>query len=105
MTIIDRLNYELRQKGITKHQLSKLSGVKRATIYNIFNENVDIKLNSLIEIAKILKVSLDYLVYGVTENTKKLPRIAMLYEDLSEKNKIRLEAYAEGMRVVERYRK
>lgn len=64
MDIVDRILAEMQKKGINKFQLSKLSGVKRSTIYNVFNKSYDIKLEALRPIAKVLGVSLDYLVYG-----------------------------------------
>ena len=90
--MIERIKKEMERQGITKFQLSKLSGIGRSTIYNIFDNNVDIRASSLIEIAKALNVSVDYLI----GDAPLLP-IVDTYLKLNKRNKALLQAYADGL--------
>ena len=96
MSIKDRIEKVLIQKGLTKAELADLSGVKRTTIYSCFQRNTELQLDTLRLVAKTLDVSLDYLVYG-EENEK--TNIQMLYDNLNETNQLALLSYAEGLTI------
>lgn len=67
MTAIDRILKLLQEQKITKYELHKLSGIKRSTIYSIFDPKTSIdnvKSEHIKAIAKALNVSVDYLMEG-----------------------------------------
>lgn len=99
MTLAERLEQELKKRNMTKIELSQLTGVKKSTIYNIFNEVYDVKLETLRTIAEGLNVSIDYLVMGDESKNKQAekPEILKLYELMSPLEQERLLAYAEGI--------
>lgn len=69
--IITRMLTLMEQKGITKYELHKLSGVSKSTIYNMFDPKINpelIKLENVRAIAESLGTTLDYLVYGECQN-------------------------------------
>ena len=103
MEAIKRIEQEMMKKGISKLKLSKLSGVKRSTIYNIFNGNVEIKIEALRKISKVLNVSLDYLVFG-TEKKPTVHHMLQLYNELTPLGQAKVEAYAEGILTTEKRR-
>ena len=105
MTLVKRLNKELERKNISKLELAKLSGVKRSTVYNVFNEAYDAKLDTLRPIARVLDVSLDYLITGkdapTAPQTAEKPYAMELYEALSEDAKAVLLQSIEMMYKIE----
>lgn len=63
----DRILTLLQEKNISKAELQKLSGLKKSTLYNVFDKktNTDnLNLETLKSIAKALNVTIDYLIYG-----------------------------------------
>lgn len=69
MDVIDRVLDLMKQQGISKGDLLRLSGLKRSTFYNIFDPktNADkIKLDTMRPIAAALNTTLDYLITGKT---------------------------------------
>ena len=96
MSIRDRIEKILAEKNMTKAELADTAGIKRMTIYSCFQRNTELQLSTLRPIAKVLDVSLDYLIYG-KEKEQKQSNIQTLYNLLNEPNRIALEAYAEGM--------
>lgn len=72
MNTIERITKLMEQKGITKYQLHKLTGIGRSTIYSIFDPKTNIenvKLDHIRAIANALETTMDFFVYGEkTEN-------------------------------------
>ena len=71
MTIIDRILALMKKKNLTKYELHKLSGIGRSTIYNMFDPKTNpelIQLENIRAIAQTLGTTLDYLVYGESQN-------------------------------------
>lgn len=65
MTIMERIKKIMDEKNLTKADLVRLSGLKKPTIYRIFDESIDgskIRIETLAPIAKALDVDLDYLL-------------------------------------------
>lgn len=63
MSLTDKLNEFLKEKNITKSQLSKESGVPYTTIDGFYKKGTDnVKLSTLKKLADYFKCSLDYLV-------------------------------------------
>ena len=94
MSIKDRMEKALAEKNMTKAELADIAGVKRTTIYSCFQRDAGLQLETLKPVAKVLGLSLDYLVYG---KEQKQSNIQTLYNLLNEPNRIALEAYAEGL--------
>lgn len=62
MDIITRLTEKMNNKNLNKMELARISGIKKSTVYNIFNGKHNIKLETLRPIAKALDTTLDYLI-------------------------------------------
>lgn len=52
-----RLNEILKQKGWTRYQLSKESGVPASTIYSIFNRDIGVSFRNIQKLANALGTS------------------------------------------------
>lgn len=70
MSLLERVQELLRQKGVTIKQAERESGLSNATIRKWESQNPS--LDSLIKLAKYLHVSVDYLACG--EETAAKPR-------------------------------
>lgn len=64
----DRLLSEMQLKGVTTVHISNETGLSRATISNYIHNKREIPAVTLGQIAKILNVSCDYLIYGERGN-------------------------------------
>lgn len=75
MGLTDKLNELLKEKNITKSQLSKASGVPYTTIDGFYKKGTDnVKLSTLKKLADYFECSLDYLVddkIELSNNTNK----------------------------------
>lgn len=61
--LTDKLNKLLKEKNITKAQLSKESGIPYTTIAGFYTKGTDnVKLSTLKKLAEYFECSLDYLV-------------------------------------------
>lgn len=62
MDFLDQLNQLMREKGLNKSKLSQLSGIPYTTIDGLYKKGFEnIKLSTLVKLAKALDVSLDEL--------------------------------------------
>ncbi len=52
----------ITKRNISSHELSKLSGLSSRSIYNLIDLNRDVKISTLVKIAKALNVSLTELI-------------------------------------------
>lgn len=69
----------MKERGITKSTLAKESGVPYEAIDGFYKKGCDnVKLSTLLKLAKYFNVSLDYLIYGdvieLTEHEKDIIR-------------------------------
>lgn len=65
MDIMKRVKAVMHSKGISRAELVKLSGLKKTTVYRLFEDGIDdskIRIETLAPIAKALDVDLDYLL-------------------------------------------
>lgn len=86
---------ELRKsKGISQKEMAELLEISRSTYtrYESGLRNPDV--NTLIKIAKIFKVSTDYIL-GIENNEPILEDIMMRYRNLSPINKDKVNEYVE----------
>ena len=63
----ERIISLLNKKNISKAELQKLSGLKKSTFYNVFDDKTNsdnLCLKTLKALSNVLNVSIDYLVYG-----------------------------------------
>lgn len=68
MLIMDRIRKIMGEKNLSRADLVKLSGLKKTTVYRLFEEGVDdskIRIGTLAPIAKALSVNIDYVINGV----------------------------------------
>lgn len=88
MNIMNRVKALMHAKGISRADLVKLSGLKKTTVYRLFEDGIDdskIRIETLAPIAKALDTNVDFLLgkedaeipESLTEATK------ILYEKLS----------------------
>ena len=62
MTLTDKLDQLMQERGMNKSQLSALSGVPYTTIVSLYEKGADnAKRSTLLALARCLNVSLDYL--------------------------------------------
>ena len=60
----DRLDEEIRKRGLDKKRLSKMCGISRKTLYNPKRDSRYIRLVYFMRICSALRVSADYLLFG-----------------------------------------
>lgn len=71
---LDRFTKLLKEKNISRTEFSRLSGISYSTItgwYQDIRRTKNIKLSNLIDLAKYLDCSIDYLV-GISDTEKKI---------------------------------
>lgn len=118
MTFFSKYELLCSEKGILpmSQEAADLIGVERATITNWKKRKSFPKGETLIRIADCFRVSTDYLL-GRTSNpedfterkpsrakSKSAPRIVSLYSQLDSTDKIKAEAYVEGILSSDKYR-
>ena len=76
MTMTEKLDVLMTEKGINKSQLSRLSGIPYMTIVNFYEKGTEnIKRSTLIKLSRFFEVTVDYLI--VDEETRRsYPSIA-----------------------------
>lgn len=90
MSIVDRLQAIAKEKHTNFKQLEKECGLGNGTIRRW--ENQSPRLDKLTKVANYLHTSLDYLVYGSSENAALINSLATDNQD-----KPRFEIYCDGM--------
>lgn len=98
MNLIDRITQLMIEKNISKADLYRLTGLKKSTLYNIFDKktNTDkVKLDTIKAIAKALDTTVDYLMFGNVRNEseKQIPQILINYELLTNEGKKKADEY------------
>lgn len=74
--MLERILYLMRELDINKNQLAKMCNLPRTTIYTALasEENVQkTKLETLRAIAGAMQISLDYIIYGNTDDLNNCP--------------------------------
>lgn len=108
MDIVTRLTEKMNNKNLNKMELARISGIKKSTVYNIFNGKYNIKLETLRPIAKALDTTLDYLITGreqqyqphtLTDDEKYL---LALFNELAESSQKLCISSIEGMVLAEK---
>lgn len=85
--IADRIKEARLAKGMTQEELAKALGLKSRSSINKMEKNAyEIGLDRLKEIAKVLDVDPDYLVFGDTDDKKE--EINRLFDQLTETQKV-----------------
>ena len=72
MELIDRILALMQEQNLSKADLHRLSGLKKSTFYNVFDEKTNpskIQLDTIRAIADALNTSLDYLMTGKDSQT------------------------------------
>lgn len=67
MDLINRILTLMQEQNLSKADLHRLSGLKKSTFYNVFDEKTNpskIQLDTIRAIADALNTSLDYLMTG-----------------------------------------
>jgi len=92
--IAERILKLLDERGLTKSDLLKLTGLKKSTLYYLFsdiNHMENIQLETLRPIATALGVSLDFIATGKEPSMEpqeaEKPYMLELFDSLSEENK------------------
>ena len=72
MKLTDKLDLLMRQKGLTRRQFSKASGIPYMTIVSFYEKGTEnVKLSTLKKITRFFNVSLDYIANDEIEEIKK----------------------------------
>lgn len=72
MELIDRILMLMQKQNLSKADLHRLSGLKKSTFYNLFDEKTNpdkIQLDTIRAIADALNTTLDYLMTGKDTQT------------------------------------
>lgn len=70
MTMTDKLDVLMSEKGVNKSQLSRLSGIPYMTIVNFYEKGTEnIKRSTLIKLSRFFEVTVDYLI--IDEETRR----------------------------------
>ena len=70
MTMTDKIDILMSERGINKSQLSRLSGIPYMTIVNFYEKGTEnIKRSTLIKLSRFFDVTVDYLI--VDEETRR----------------------------------
>ncbi len=70
MTMTEKLDILMSERGINKSQLSRLSGIPYMTIVNFYEKGTEnVKRSTLIKLSRFFEVTVDYLV--VDEETRR----------------------------------
>ena len=97
MSLTDKLDMMMKEKGISKMDLSRGSGIPYSTISSFYDKGTDnVKLSTLKKIAKYFDCSLDFLVDdSVSEKKNSLRTIAAHYDgvELTEEEKEEIDDY------------
>ena len=102
-TIMDRIKAIMQTKGITKADLVRLSGLKKPTVYRIFDEKIDgskIRIETLAPIAKALDVELNFLLGK--EDASIPPSLLKASKDIYENSKGMREQLEKTIKIVEK---
>lgn len=74
--MLDRVLFLMQQLNINKNQLAKMCDLPRTTIYSALSSEENLqntKLETLRAIARALQTSLDYIIYGKTDDLNNVP--------------------------------
>ncbi|MFR1531996.1 MAG: helix-turn-helix domain-containing protein [Christensenellales bacterium] len=74
--MLDRVLFLMQQLNINKNQLAKMCDLPRTTIYSALSSEENLqntKLETLRAIARALQISLDYIIYGKTDDLNNVP--------------------------------
>lgn len=94
--ICDRIREARLAKGMTQEELAKALGLKSRSSINKMEKNIyEIGLDRLKEIARVLDVDPDYLIFG--DNEDKDAEIAFLFSKLSENQKDTILAFLRSL--------
>lgn len=104
-TILDRVLLLQQRSGIKPTPLTKKLGISASSFTDWSKGKGSPSLEILMKFAEFFDVSLDWLVYGKERTSKNLPefknveeaRLVTRYRQLTAEQKIRLDAYMDGM--------
>ena len=74
--MLDRVLFLMQQLNINKNQLAKMCDLPRTTIYSALSSEENLqntKLETQRAIARALQISLDYIIYGKTDDLNNVP--------------------------------
>lgn len=101
MSIVEKILSLMQREHITAYGLEKTLGLSNAAIASWRAGRAKPSADALVKIADYFNVSVDYLLGRSTPApqpmSEDLSRLVAIYDNLSESNKSRLLAYAEGL--------
>ena len=103
MAITDKLDYLMRERGITRGGLAKSTGIPYTTIVGFYEKGSEnIKLSNLQKLAAFFGVSLEYLVNDtVSADTLSAERFSKKYAALSQKGRNIIDGVLNGLLEIE----
>ncbi len=69
-SIGERIHLQMRLKGITQKKMGDALGIHQSVVSNVIRGKRSISVEKLAQMAKILNVSCDYLIFGENGNEK-----------------------------------
>ncbi len=85
-----RIQIQRKKQNITQEKLADMMNVSIQMVSNLERGNKSIRIENLINLSDILKVSTDYILTG-TESTKDIENITRKFSELSQRDKKMLE--------------
>ena len=85
-----RIQTERKKQGITQEKLADMMNVSVQMVSNLERGNKSIRIENLINLSDILKVSTDYILTGA-ESIKDLESVTRKFSELSQRDKKMLE--------------
>lgn len=104
--MILRIKSIKKQKKLSNEELSKLSGVPIGTLAKILgSETKDPRISNILEIAKALDVSADYLIFGKDVEVSGILPIVQIWNSLNSVGQGKLIQYADDLIKIDEYKK
>lgn len=94
---VDRLVKTRQDRGLTQDDLAKRSGLSATQIYRIESEHSNTSADAIGRIAKVLEVSVDYLM-GLSDH----PHGEITFKDLSPEEQRLITAYRQSTNAADR---
>lgn len=79
---LNRVRNELDYMGLSQKELAEKTGISVNTIRGWFSKNLTPDVVAAVKVAKVLNVSVEYLVSGETETYKKRAKIIELLHEI-----------------------
>ena len=96
-TILERLIMLQEQSGMNQKQLQKELGLSNSAFSDWKKGKGRPSVEALVRFSEFFGVSMDWLAFGNVETSGREAALLLKYRSISNEQKVRLEAYLDGM--------